>query len=63
MTGPDDSDPSEIPASPPQDEAGVDLWQIEDHLKLTPAQRLANLEGFVHDIFLIWERMGITPPV
>jgi hypothetical protein len=60
MAGRDDFDPSEIPALPPQDEAGVDLWQIEDQLKLTPAQRLANLESFVNDIFLIWERRGIT---
>ncbi len=60
MTGSEDFDPSEMPALPPQDEAGVDLRQIEDHLKLTPAQRLANLESFVRDIFLIWERRGIT---
>ena len=32
---------------PPQDENGVDLWQIRDHLSLTPAERLTRLEQFI----------------
>jgi hypothetical protein len=38
--------PEDVPRFPPQDEHGVDLWQIEDNLRLTPAERLERHHQF-----------------
>ncbi|HVT91065.1 MAG TPA: hypothetical protein VHD56_19590 [Tepidisphaeraceae bacterium] len=44
---------------PPTDETGdVDLFQIEYHLSLTPAQRLKQIEEFAEFIFDAWKARG-----
>ena len=43
-----DQERIDFPDYPPMDETGmVDLWQIEESLSLTPAQRMRRFEEFL----------------
>lgn len=47
---------------PPMDETGmVDLWQIEDSLSLTPAQRIKRFEEFLKFSYAL-RKAGMKTP-